>query len=254
MSPQKIFAAFLAIFSLGCTLQLGFQVHSAQSSTLRVVSSARFTSPVAPGSIASIFPVSGSLGADTGQATALPLPTEIAGTRVLVDGLPAPLFFVSSNQINFLVPESLAPGTHSIQVVGSSGDLVAGEFQAGQNPSIFTAPGLAIGWAAGVTTFDGKSFASTVDAALQAIPIDVGNFAAPNYLILFGTGLRGLPRPEVRIGVVECPITYAGAHPYLPGLDQINVQVRPELLGAGECFVQVAAGPYLANLSKVVIR
>lgn len=257
MSPQKYFSvALLAVFALACTLRLLFHVQSASalSDGLRVVSSARFTSPVSAGSIATIFPLAGPLTSLQNQASALPLPTTLAGAQVLIDGEAAQLFYVSAGQINFLVPGGLTSGPHAIEVVGAGGERTAGEMHVGNNPAIFTAPGMAIGWAAAVTTQDGRNFSPTIDAALRAIPVDVGTYAAPNYLILYGTGLRVLPLSAVRIGVVSCPVSYAGAHPDLPGLDQINVQLRPELLGAGECFVTVEAGPYLANLSKVVIR
>ena len=41
----------------------------------------------------------------------LPLPTSLADITVLVDGKPAPLFFVSPTQINYQVPENTAFGT-----------------------------------------------------------------------------------------------------------------------------------------------
>src|SRR5437773_1746109 len=78
-----------------------------------VVNSATYTAEaLAPGSIASIY---GSyLSYDTGSAAdpiqASGLPTSLAGVRVFVAGLAAPLYYVSPLQINFLIPGDLRPG------------------------------------------------------------------------------------------------------------------------------------------------
>ena len=69
-----------------------------------VVNGASFAAgaPVAPGSIASIF---GSNLASTSAAVAgVPLPTLLADAKVSLNGVAAPLFFVSPGQINFQVP------------------------------------------------------------------------------------------------------------------------------------------------------
>ena len=50
-------------------------------------------------------------------AETVPLPTELAGVRVTLNGLDAALFYVDANQINFQVPTSLpAEGQYTIIV------------------------------------------------------------------------------------------------------------------------------------------
>src|SRR5581483_8412592 len=54
-------------------------------------------------------------------ANSIPLPTQLAGTRVVVrDGAgverPAPLFFVSPNQINYQIPPGTAAGTAIVTI------------------------------------------------------------------------------------------------------------------------------------------
>ena len=56
---------------------------------------------IAPGSIATIF--GSNLATDTVAATSTPLPNQLGGTTVTVDGVRAPLFYVSPTQINFQV-------------------------------------------------------------------------------------------------------------------------------------------------------
>jgi len=57
---------------------------------------------VSPGGIATIF--GENLAKTTEQAARIPLPTSLAGAQVLVNGTPAPLYYVSPSQINFQVP------------------------------------------------------------------------------------------------------------------------------------------------------
>src|SRR5262249_28388332 len=59
---------------------------------------------LAPGSIAAIF--GQHFATETVEATSVSLPTVLGGTSVIVNGSPAPLFFVSPSQINFQVPSS----------------------------------------------------------------------------------------------------------------------------------------------------
>src|SRR5262245_27245040 len=94
--------------------------------TLNVVSSASFNPPATPGSIVTIFANPGqTLTSATASATGYPLPTNISGTRVSVNGTPTSLFYVSPGQINFLMPSS-AIGTVSLAVDGSNGEHTEG--------------------------------------------------------------------------------------------------------------------------------
>ena len=57
---------------------------------------------VAGGLIATIFGT--NLATSTQTTTSVPLPTSLGGTTVTVNGVGAPLLYVSPNQINFQVP------------------------------------------------------------------------------------------------------------------------------------------------------
>jgi uncharacterized protein (TIGR03437 family) len=49
-------------------------------------------------------------GAGTASLTAYPMPTVLSDTEVLFNGVPAPLYFVSPGQVNFVVPNYQADG------------------------------------------------------------------------------------------------------------------------------------------------
>ena len=74
-----------------------------------IVNGANFTSQaLAPGSLFSLF--GERMGASTDQAGTFPLPTTLAGTKVLVNAVEAPLLYVSDTQINGQVPYGIATG------------------------------------------------------------------------------------------------------------------------------------------------
>src|SRR4051812_38290099 len=63
--------------------------------------------PVAPGSIVSIF--GSDLAASLAQADSIPLSAALEDVSVTMNGVAAPLFFVSPNQINVQVPWNVLP-------------------------------------------------------------------------------------------------------------------------------------------------
>jgi len=91
---------------------------------------------LAGGSIASVF--GSNLAASTETARTLPLPVQLAGTSVSVNGVDAPLFFVSPSQINFQVPTSTASNT-GIVVTNAAGQ--SDPYQLGLGGTI-SAPGI----------------------------------------------------------------------------------------------------------------
>jgi uncharacterized protein (TIGR03437 family) len=68
----------------------------------------------------------------------LRLPIDLAGTRVTINGVPAQIYSVSSDQVRFLVPVNLAPGKATIVVRTSSGHYSIGTTQIVKSaPAIF---------------------------------------------------------------------------------------------------------------------
>jgi uncharacterized protein (TIGR03437 family) len=188
----------------------------------------------------------------TAPATGTTLPTNISGTQVLVNGTPTGLFYVSPTQINFLMPES-AIGTTNVVVNGSNGERTEGAVLTAPNPAIFTANSSANGVAAALVTSDGRSFQRVFDANGNAVPISAGNPGQPNYLILFGTGMRTQGPVQVRIGGRDCNVVWSGAHSLYAGLDQINVQLPDSLRGVGTVTVVVTVGGFVANFAQINI-
>jgi uncharacterized protein (TIGR03437 family) len=228
--------------------------------SLVAVNAADFsTRPLAADSLAAAFGV--NLAIRTEVATEVPLPIELAGTSVRINGVLAPLFFVSPAQINFAVPPSITPGPATVIVSAPTGTYAAGSVQiAASAPAIFTADATGKGDAAAVATADGLSF--------QRQPFDLSINGRPNILLLFGTGIRhaaaanpidenGLAESvSVTIGGVSARVLYAGAQGTFSGLDQINVEIPQSLAGQGQRRVEivVTVNETIANRVSILVR
>lgn len=201
------------------------------SKVIAAASAASFSQVLAPGEIAAIFG-SGLTPGATIAASSQPLPTSLAGTQVLIDGIPAPLFFVSPGQINFQVPRTTSPTTANppvqsstslIEVVSNGVLIRAGTFQIAPSvPALFTTNQSGTG---GVAALDALTGASGPFNAKQAN-------GQPNIIAVFGTGLgadatdvNGDVKGSVQatIGGNAMTVGYAGRAPGFTGLNQINL-------------------------------
>ena len=213
---------------------------------------------VAPDSIAALY---GQFITQGNQAYPLPagtttLPTTLGGVRVTIGGKDAPLFFVGTTQINLSVPGDLPDGSAPIVVTNSDGTTRTGAVTVARiQPGIFSALSTGTGTAAALTTKDGNtySFVSNPDGTPK--DVDAGTVQGPNYLILFGTGLRlaGQANVKVTIQGVPVPVLYAGKVDAFVGLDQLNVSLPPELAGFGTVQVKVTAGTRASNTVTIKI-
>ena len=107
------------------------------------------TRSLAPGVIASLFTCTNCSGsqfvAPTTTLSGYPMPTQLSDVEVLFNGTPAPLYFVSPGQINFVVPNGApSSGTADIEVVQISTGRVLGAINAPMqpvSPGVFLYPG-----------------------------------------------------------------------------------------------------------------
>ena len=187
---------------------------------------------MASDAIASVF--GAKLGPRIESAQALPLPLEMAGASITVNGIAAQLLYVSSDQINFVMPKNLAAGAATIIVKNIFGEYSLGTVTLmAVSPGIFTRDSSGSGEASATASADGIHY--------QSAPYSLTVNGQPNYLSLFGTGFRGAvaanPDDEngvaevvtATIGGVPARVLYAGAQGYFVGVDQLNVELPREL-------------------------
>lgn len=219
-----------------------------------VVSAATYTAPVAPGSIAAAFGV--QLATADAAALTLPLPLALAGTSVKVNGRPCELFYVGDDvpagygQVNFLVPPETEPGMAEVEIIAANGLRSLTRVQiASVAPGLFTANASGTGEAAALATPDGIRYFTT--------PYDVTVDGQPNYLVLFGTGIRNVSSPDqvqIKFNDEIGQIVYVGPHGSLIGLDQINVIIPQQLRGKGTVNVILVVDGVPANTVQIQVN
>jgi uncharacterized protein (TIGR03437 family) len=193
-----------------------------------------------------------------------PPPTSVSGVSVTVtDAMGtarlAPLFYISPNQINFLIPPATAVGTAMITVRSETGSSVSGQAMIETlAPSLFTFAdsGIAAAYITRVAP-DGTQTTEPVISAqgggIVPIPIDL-NAPGQVYLILFGTGLDRAAFTSATVQGVNAQVTYAGPQSQFPGLDQVNVRLPPAAAGTGLASIVVTIDGKQTNTVQVLLR
>ncbi|HWQ34360.1 MAG TPA: DUF5666 domain-containing protein [Blastocatellia bacterium] len=199
------------------------------------VSAADYSPRLAAGAIAAAF--GAEMASGTAAASGLPLPTKLLGTRVLVNGIAAPLFFVSPGQINYQIPEGVQAG--SVEVVIERDGAARSRETISLRSAAFSIFSLNQEGTGTGAIIDGRTFRTgpfnvTTDKGEQTI------------LALFGTGLGAAgsrsfvsSRVHVLVGGVETRVLYAGPHPAFVGLDQINFELPQVVADHGTLPVTV---------------
>ncbi len=199
-----------------------------------VVNAAAYTTPVAPGSIFSLFLTGFSF--TEMSATTIPLKTTLGGATVTLNGVPLPLFYVNSGQINAQLPYDVPAGASALVVSGNGATSPAFTFTVGAS-----APGIFI-----CNTGTQQACVENQDFSINtpANPARAGSFVtvymtgqgALDHAIAVGAGtpsppplFRALAATQANIGGLVAPIIFVGLSPGLVGLLQANIQIPPQL-------------------------
>ncbi len=222
-----------------------------QVTSAGVVHAASFrTGPVAPGLIVSIFGSGiGPFTADGGRLDfSGGVDSFVRDTKVLFDGIPAPLVYVQGGQVNAIVPYSVAGRTTTqleIEYLGVKSNPVALSV-ADTVPGIFTVAG-GIGQAAMLNengSFNSPSNPATKGSIVTMFATGEGQTDPP--------GIDGmlsadpLPKPQLpvslRIGGLTAEVLYAGAAPGFAGLLQVNARVPNDVAAMDDVEVLLTIG------------
>ena len=267
--PDAAIAHFGGAFDPGYqTVMLNECRASAVAATVSAASYAN--PPLAPEQIAALFGL--NLATSTQVGSTVPLPTTLAGTTVRlrdsagIDRL-APLFFVSTGQINYLVPPAVAIGPATITIANGAGAASALAAQiAPVAPGLFSANANGQGIAAavalrvkanGAQTYEPVATFDAIANRFVPLPIDLGPEGDQVYLLLYGTGLRGrqdLSTVTIRIGGTTVAPLYAGPQGDLVGLDQVNLLLPRSLAGRGLVDIILSADQKNANVVQIQVR
>jgi uncharacterized protein (TIGR03437 family) len=204
------------------------------------------TAAIAPGTIVNLW--GASLASGTQVFTQFPLALAMQGTTVTINGIPAPLFFVSPQQVNAQMPFEVSPGVAIAEVDSSSGIALTRFNVAAQGPGIFTTNGGGTG--------DGALLnAVTFAPVTSSQPI-----AAGDYIAIYCTGLGAVVpagttgaaaatpppatavTPQVQIDGQNVPVFGSVLAPGYVGLYQVNAQVPANLAPGAHQLQLVVAG------------
>jgi uncharacterized protein (TIGR03437 family) len=243
------------------------------------VNAANFLRPnyLAPGMITALFSQGNSnqFGNQSASAPAyqFPLPTQLNGVEVLLNGSAVPLLYAGQGQINFVVPNGAAQsGTADVQVVEVATGRTMGDTTVAMTPALpglFSTNGTGIGTLAAVNK-DG-TVNSASNPAVQGDPIQI-----------FGTGVGFVPNapadgtpptgqtpspltPTVIVGfdvLTSDEILYSGLAPGLVGVWQLNVTIPKDVVPSttSPTYVEVlingypSGGPALGRAVQIYVK
>jgi uncharacterized protein (TIGR03437 family) len=193
-----------------------------------VVNAASYTPEVAPGSLISVF--GRYLARIEGRAVRLPLPDELAGTVVLLNGRRLPLLYVSSTQINAKLPFGVL-GPAMLRVITAEGsdetpvrilETAPAIFLVGPDPAVVRRDGSLVSTAAPGRPGEALGVYLTGLGQPDA-PVGDGQ-AAPEAPLALARG-----PVQVLVGDRVIAPLFAGLAPRFTGLYQVNFIVPPDL-------------------------
>ncbi len=211
---------------------------------------------VAPGSIISIF--GDQLASETLTATS-PLPLSLASTQVRLGTTALPLFYVSPNQINALVPPGIQLNSSTSLVVTTSGrqSIPVPIIPLPTDPGIFSgavvsASGVAIGPSSpaqlGDTIIIYCTGLGTVNESLDpTLPAPTDHTVRT--LAAVSVFLRGMDGSWV-----SSYVSFAGLAPGYSGLYQVNVQIPNNSAIGDDISLYIAAGNMQSNQVLISVR
>lgn len=213
-----------------------------------LLNGASYAQSYAPGMAVSVF--GSQLASSTLSAGSVPLPDSLAGVNAAVNGVAAPLYYVSPNQVNLQIPyETPANGTATLQIYNSAQAASVTFPVAAAAPGIFTD-------STGAIVPNGSSshrqVATLFLTGVGAVNPPIQTGAAPDP----ATPIANLPAPAqmtiMTVGGFGAPIDFIGIPPGLVGVTQINFEI-PSGVGIGPQSVIVKVGGVASAPAQLTI-
>jgi uncharacterized protein (TIGR03437 family) len=236
------YRATLVIQSINATPQfvdvpVSFVVGASSTTSIGgVANGASFQTSFAPGMILSAF--GAELAPGTQVAASLPLPLSMAGVSATVNGIAAPLYYVSPGQLNIQVPYETGAGA-AVLGVNNNGQIASYTFQVAPSaPGIFTDQNLnLVPYSSGTQGLELPLFITGEGDVTPALATATTPAAS--------TALANLPKPilpvAVTVGGVPATLQFVGITNGLAGVTQVNFAI-PQGVPPGVQPVVVTVG------------
>jgi len=236
--------AFLALGTNGLySLVVGFGaphysgngVYLNPTGIVNAASYAPITNPVAPYEVVTLF--GSGLAASTVINTVIPLPTTLGGVQVLINGMAAPLFYVSPGQIAVEVPREISPDfgvqNATFQVVNNNVMSNAVTVYAWyESPGLFSAGGNGVGPAAAQHANYTLITSGSPAKVGETIILYGTGFGSVNPVVADGAAAPSGPLSTINdtnttlfLGQTATTLPFAGLTPGDAGLYQLNATV-----------------------------
>jgi uncharacterized protein (TIGR03437 family) len=213
-----------------------------------VANGASFRQVFAPGMILSVF--GSQLAPSTSIAGNTPLPNSMAGVAVTINGVAAPLYYVSPSQLNIQIPYETAAGAPAIISINNNGQITSQSFQLAS-----AAPGIFIDQSGAVVpngpAVRGQIITVYVTGTGMLSPAISTGGAPPST-----TAIADLPKPvqkvDVTVAGISAPIQFVGNSFGLVGVTQINFQVPADAPIGRQPVVVTIGGVPSVSASQII--
>ena len=201
-------------------------------------SSAPFTAGIAPGELLTLYGT--NLSAGTQVASSVPFPSTLGNTQVKINGISAPIYYVTPTQLSAIVPYAVTSGVAQVQVInnGAASNTVTMQVAA-TAPGILTQLQNGLGYG-DVVHQDGTLVNASHPAQIgETVSVFLTGLGTVNPLIPDGAAGPDSPLSLTTnsimafVGGTTASISYAGLAPELAGLYQINLNI-PSGVTAGD--------------------
>jgi uncharacterized protein (TIGR03437 family) len=198
-----------------------FTLGAAPAVTIAGLTNAASFQPVfAPGMIMSVF--GNQLAPSVEFAAGIPLPLTLAGVSATVNGIPAPLYYISPGLLNIQIPYETSAGP-AVLGVNNNGQVASFVFNV-----TASAPGIFTGAHSALVPFATAKSGDTLPLYLTGAG-DVSPAVATGASPFFATPVNLLPAPRLpitlAIGGIDAQIAFAGIPPGVAGITQVNFVV-----------------------------
>jgi uncharacterized protein (TIGR03437 family) len=238
--------------ALQTVIQTGSGVFLSPQGMVNAASSAPFTAHLSPGEYLTLY--GSGLAASAASAPSLPLPNNLNGVQVLINGIAAPINYVSPTQISVVVPFETTQSVAQIQVTnnGMASNTVT-QFVGASSAGVFTYDPVG-----GIGNADAQDVTLGYSTIGPSNPTQIGDTVA-----LYLAGLGGLTTtvkdgaaapsttstvnaPSVYIddasgNSTQATVLYSGLAPGFAGLYQIDLTV-PAGVASGPAALEILAG------------
>ncbi len=252
--PRNVVFAFTGVDASGNTwsqqMSIPFQGPQTQLAVGGMSNAASGQQVFAPGMLVSVYGT--GMGNFAQSAAELPLTTYLAGFEATVNGVLAPLYYVSPNQVNIQIPYETSPGRATLTVGNPYANVDYRFTVTAAGPGIFTFS-------------DGSVNPSRTGARGQTVTMFITGDGQVTPNLTTGstpsasTPLTRLPKPQQTVTItvggvtVPAPYQFIGIPNGLVGVTQINFTI-PATVAPGVQPVVVTVGGVPSNTANITVQ